>query len=148
MAIPDGDPCFSRSEHAILRAFGAEALPGGAPGAPGAHEIDLAPTYERLFRAADPLALWGMRAYLRTIEFLPVLLARERVPFSRLPARARRRFVAAWDDSPLMPVRLAFMVLKATVGMAYTSHPAYAAAIGYSSDCLHEERPLGPVPVR
>ena len=69
---------------------------------------------------------------IRAIEWLPAVRYGRR--FTRLDAIRRSRFLAAFQDAPLLLLRRGFWGLRTLVLMGYYARPEGAAEIGYRAD--------------
>ena len=101
-------------EAAALDADGWAALEGIA-------EQALAPRPARMRRQLVVL--------IRAIEWLPLIRYGRR--FTRLDAVRRARFLAAFQNSPLLLLRRGFWGLRTLALMGYYARPGAAASIGY-----------------
>ncbi len=71
-------------------------------------------------------------ALIRAIEWLPAVRYGRR--FTRLDTIRRSRFLAAFQDAPLLLLRRGFWGLRTLVLMGYYAGPGGAAEIGYRAD--------------
>ena len=124
-------------DRAMTRAFSdavaasAEALfPEGDPDLPGARGTDLAARTTDYVLGLPPSQRPLVALLFVAVEWLTIVLAPFGGRFSRRPAADRLAIVEGWRLSWIYPVRLMGDALRATLCMAYASHPDVLRAIG------------------
>lgn len=128
-----GARLLSPDELRVLEALAEAMFPEGAFPV-GGLEADVPLRVDRI--VADVLEepqTTAFRYVLRTLDWGTA--ASRGTRFADLPVEARRDVLRAWREPEVMARRVAADSIKAILGMAYFSHPAVLAHIGWRLGC-------------
>ncbi|MCB9674635.1 MAG: gluconate 2-dehydrogenase subunit 3 family protein [Alphaproteobacteria bacterium] len=131
-----GATVLSSNELAVVRAIAEVWFPAGIFPVDGI-EADVAGEVDAsVADLLDPVRLAGFRYVLRALEW--GTFASRGARFTALDAATRLEVLRTWGDPSVLPRRVATDSLKALLGIAYFSHPAVLAAIGWKPGCDDE----------
>lgn len=145
-----GRSALTGFERRVLRAVCDAVVPPGGVIEKGALDLGVHEEIEAWLAGFTPMSRNSVRAMLAGFELTPLLSKRPR-RFSRLTAGERAAWVDASATTANRARRESCAALQTIVQLAYASHPAVAAEIGYDGSPLLAMRGRPPevdLPVR
>lgn len=119
---------MTRSERRWRDALLAAMIPG-AGDLPPLGELDLAPFWAIVKDTSPPLARFGLRAAVWTLTWLPLFYLGKPLPFHRLRAGDRDRFLLMAAHSRWYLVRQLAATIKVFACLAYLRDPRVRALV-------------------
>ncbi len=124
-----GGGVLTARERAVVDAIAQTIFPPGGAIPMDAREAGVVEWVDRFLASVPRQERVLIRLMFALFELAPLASPRPR-PFTRMDPDRRRRWLAGWEQSRLMPRRTAFGALRSVILMAYAGHEGFEEALG------------------
>lgn len=137
VVLPSAAPgrfLFGEAELVLIQAVGEALFPPGNPLGVAGEQVDLATRVDELLGdALDAEVGTVFRYVLRALE--NGTIASRGMAFSTLRLDDRIDVLNHWEDTGVLPRRMAYDALRLVYGMAFMTTPEVLAVVGWSARC-------------